>query len=113
MKELQVVIQPSKLNEVADALQALPGVNGLTALQALGFGQQRGALGVSGPALGAVSFVPKVLLFVVVADEAVEDALAAIEKYAQTGSPGDGKVFVVDVLDALRLRTGARGDAAL
>lgn len=113
MKEIKAIIQPFKLSAVTDALQALPGVGGITAFDVRGFGRQRGAAGLEEVAPGAVNYVSKSLLLLVVEDDAVDSVLATIERYAHTGNLGDGKVFVTPVEDALRIRTGARGEDAL
>ncbi|MCY1017878.1 P-II family nitrogen regulator [Pyxidicoccus sp. MSG2] len=113
MKEIQVIIQPFKLSAVTDALQAIPGVGGITALDVRGFGHQRGQNGLERPARGSVNYTQKVMLILAVPDDVVASVLATIEKHAHTGNPGDGKVFVLPVEDALRIRTGARGGGAL
>lgn len=113
MKEIQAIIQPFKLSEVADALQALPGVGGITALDVRGFGHQRGAMGIERPGRGSVNFLPKVLLLLVVDDAVVDSALAVLRRHAHTGNPGDGKVFILPVDDVLRVRTGELGPRAL
>lgn len=113
MKEIKAVLQPFKVAAVTDALQAIPGVGGITALDARGFGHQRGAYGLETPAKGAVNYTEKVLLILVVHDEAVERVLSVIRDQAHTGNFGDGKVFVTTVADALRIRTGERGEGAI
>lgn len=113
MREIKAIIQPFKVNAVTDALEGIPGVGGITALDVRGFGHQRGQFGVEERAGGSVNYVPKVMLLLVVPDEAVELVLAVLQTHAHTGNPGDGKVFVSPVEDALRLRTGERGVAAL
>lgn len=113
MKEIKIVLQPFKVDAVTDALQAVPGVGGITAMDVRGFGHQRGALGMDVAAMGAVNYTRKVLLLLVVPDDAVESVLAAVQLHGHTGNPGDGKVFVSNVDDAVRLRTGERGDPAL
>lgn len=113
MKEIKAVIQSFKVNSVTDALQAVPGVSGITAWEVRGFGHQRGHAGLEERAPGAVSYVAKTLLLLVVPDEAVEGVLGAIHQHAHTGNVGDGKVFVTPVVDVLQVRTGARGPAAL
>lgn len=113
MKELQAIIQEFRVSQVVDALEALPGIGGITVVGAQGFGHQRGREGLEEHARGSVNFVRKALMFIVDDDAAVDEALETIRKNAHTGNPGDGKVFVIDVLDALRIRTGDRGSAAL
>ncbi|MCY1024045.1 P-II family nitrogen regulator [Pyxidicoccus sp. MSG2] len=113
MKEIQAIIQPFKLSAVTDALQVIPGVGGITAMDVRGFGHQRGENGLEKPAHGSVNYTPKVMLVLAVPDAVVAPVLAAIERHAHTGNPGDGKVLVLPVEDALRVRTGERGEGAL
>ena len=113
MKKIEAIIKPHKLNEVKQALAAL-GIQGLTAYEVKGFGRQKGHPEIYlGSELYAIDFVPKVKIEVIVDDslsDAVEDAIIAS---ANTGKIGDGKVFVVNVEDAVRIRTGETGAAAL
>lgn len=113
MKEIKAIIQPFKVSDVTDALQAIPGVGGITALDVRGFGHQRGQFGVESRAGGSLNYMPKVLLLIVVADALVDTVLATIQRHAHTGNAGDGMVFVSPVEDAMRLRTGERGERAL
>jgi nitrogen regulatory protein PII len=112
MKMVMAVIKPHKLDDVREALTSV-GVAGLTAGEVKGFGRQRGHTEIYRGAEYIVSFVPKVKIEVVVADNQVEAALEAIQKSAQTGQIGDGKIFVYDVASAVRIRTGETGDQAL
>jgi nitrogen regulatory protein P-II 1 len=113
VKEIKAILQPFKVAAVTDALQAIPGVGGITALEARGFGHQRGMYGLETPAKGAVNYTEKVLMILVVHDEAVDSVLSVIRDQAHTGNFGDGKVFVATVDDALRIRTGERGEGAI
>jgi nitrogen regulatory protein P-II 1 len=113
MKEVKVILQPFKVDAVTDALQGVTGVSGITALDVRGFGHQRGALGMDVRAKGAVNYTRKVMLLLVVADDIVEKVLETIQRYGHTGNFGDGKVFVSSIDEAVRLRTGERGEAAL
>ncbi|WP_434345677.1 P-II family nitrogen regulator [Myxococcus virescens] len=113
MKEIKAIIQPFKVSEVTDALEAIPGVGGITILDVRGFGHQRGSNGLEAYAHGSVNYMTKVMLLLVVTDALVNTVLATIQQHAHTGNIGDGKVFVSPVEDVLRLRTGERGDAAL
>ncbi len=103
------------MNALEDAKNALEeaGVYGLTCEPVRGYGRQLGRTDKYRGSTYAVNLLPKMRLEVVVKDEELEEALAAIVKAAQTGEIGDGKIFVSDVVDALRIRTGERGDAAL
>lgn len=112
MKFIMAVIKPHKLEDVREALTAV-GVAGLTASEVKGFGRQRGHTEIYRGAEYTVSFVPKVKIEVVVADNQVEGAMEAIQKAAHTGQIGDGKIFVYDVGSAVRIRTGESGDSAL
>lgn len=113
MKEIKAIIQPHKVLAVTDALQAVPGVGGITAVDVRGFGVERGMFDIEKPALGSVNYTKKVLLLLVVRDEVVEAVLRALQEFAHTGHFGDGVVVVSNVEDAVRLRTGQRGEKAM
>ena len=112
MKMIMAVVKPHKLDAVREALTAA-GVVGLTASEVKGFGRQRGHTEIYRGAEYTVSFVPKVKIEAVVSEGQVEAAIEAIQKSAQTGQIGDGKIFVYDVSNAIRIRTGEAGDSAL
>ena len=112
MKMISAVIKPFKLDEVRDALTAL-GIQGMTVSEVKGFGRQRGQTEIYRGAEYTVSFVPKVAIDVVVTDDQAEAAIEAIRTAAATGEIGDGKIFVVEVAQAVRIRTGETGDDAL
>src|SRR5918911_3410116 len=112
MKKIEAIIRPSRLDEVKEALNSV-GVAGMTVSEVKGFGRQRGHKELYRGAEYVVDFVPKVKVEVVVADDFVCQAIAAVERSARTGSLGDGKIFVTDVVEAVRLRTGERGNLAL
>ena len=112
MKLIIATIKPFKLEEVREALTSL-GVRGLMVTEIKGFGAQSGHTEIYRGAEYAVHFVPKVKLELVVPDGLADDAVATIAKSAGTGKIGDGKVFVLDVEQALRVRTGETGDDAL
>lgn len=112
MKLIMAIIKPFKLDEVREALTAL-GVQGLTASEVKGFGRQKGQTEVYRGAEYAVSFLPKVKIEVVVDDETAEQVVEAIQKSGSTGRIGDGKIFVLDVAQAVRIRTGETGSEAL
>ena len=110
--KIEAVIKPFRLDDVKDALDAL-GVGGLTVIEVRGFGRQRGKSEVYRGAEYVVDFVPKVKLEVVVEDGLVERCVEAIQGAARSGRIGDGKIFISEIKDAVRIRTGERGDAAL
>ena len=112
MKKIEAVIKPFKLDEVREALSDV-GVTGLTVTEVKGFGRQKGHTELYRGAEYVVDFLPKIKIEIVVADETVEPAIEAIIKAARTGKIGDGKIFVYDVGDAIRIRNDERGDAAL
>ena len=112
MKKIQAIIKPFKLDEVKEALHGI-GVQGLTVTEVKGFGRQKGHSELYRGAEYVVDFLPKVQLEVVVPDDLVEKVAMALTESARTGSIGDGKVFVLPVEDAVRIRTGEHGDSAL
>jgi len=112
MKLVMAIIKPFKLDEVRESLTAL-GIQGLTVSEAKGFGRQKGQSEIYRGAEYSVSFLPKVKIEVVVTDEMVEPVLESIENSANTGRIGDGKIFVLDVPTALRIRTGEINAEAL
>jgi nitrogen regulatory protein P-II 2 len=112
MKLVMAVIKPFKLDEVRDALTAI-GVQGLTVSEVKGFGRQKGQTEIYRGAEYAVSFLPKIKIEVAVSTAQVEPAVEAIKKAAATGKIGDGKIFVMPVEQAVRIRTGETGGDAL
>ena len=112
MKKLEAIIKPFKLDEVKIALAEI-GVSGLTVVEVKGYGRQKGHNEVYRGAEYVVDFLPKVKLEIVVPDELVAKAIEAIERTARTGRIGDGKLFVSGADEAIRVRTGERGDEAL
>jgi nitrogen regulatory protein P-II 1 len=112
MKKIEAIIKPFKLDDVKEALQEI-GLQGMTVIEAKGFGRQRGHTELYRGAEYVVDFLPKLKIEVVLADSAVEGAVEAIKKAAHTDKIGDGKIFVSNVIDAVRIRTGETGDAAL
>jgi nitrogen regulatory protein PII len=112
MKKIEAIIKPFKLDEVKDALQEA-GVQGITVVEAKGFGRQKGHTELYRGAEYVVDFLPKVKLEVVVADDQLEAAIEAIKTAAETGRIGDGKIFVSEISQAIRIRTGETGDEAL
>ena len=112
MKKIEAIIKPFKLDEVREALSEL-GIMGLTATEVKGFGRQKGHTELYRGAEYVVDFLPKVKLVIVVADEMVDKVIDSITKTAHTGKIGDGKIFVMNVEDAIRIRTGEKGDDAV
>ncbi len=112
MKKIEAIIKPFKLDEVKEALHEV-NIQGITVLEAKGFGRQRGHTELYRGAEYVVDFLPKVKLEIVVADSQVEQAIEAIQNAAQTGRIGDGKIFISDIKEVVRIRTGERGDNAL
>ncbi|MBT3401810.1 MAG: P-II family nitrogen regulator [Rhodospirillaceae bacterium] len=112
MKLVMAVIKPFKLDEVREALTEL-GVQGLTASEVKGYGRQKGQTEIYRGAEYAVSFLPKVKVEIVAEDDQIDSVVEAITRAANTGRIGDGKIFVLDVLSAVRIRTGETGAEAL
>ncbi|MEM7614680.1 MAG: P-II family nitrogen regulator [Pseudomonadota bacterium] len=112
MKKIEAVIKPFKLDEVKEALQEI-GVQGLSVIEAKGFGRQKGHTELYRGAEYVVDFLPKVKIEVVIADDMLDQAVEAIINAAKTGKIGDGKIFVSDVSQAIRIRTGEDGADAL
>ncbi|MBI1384525.1 MAG: P-II family nitrogen regulator [Rhizobiales bacterium] len=112
MKKIEAIIKPFKLDEVKEALQEI-GLQGITVTEAKGFGRQKGHTELYRGAEYVVDFLPKVKVEVVLADEMVEKAIEAIKGAAQTGRIGDGKIFILNVEDAIRIRTGETGNDAI
>ena len=112
MKKIEAVIKPFKLDEVREALSEI-GVTGLTVTEVKGFGRQRGHTELYRGAEYVVDFLPKVKVTLIIADASVDRAIEAIIKAARTGKIGDGKIFVVDVGQVIRIRTGETGEEAV
>jgi len=112
MKLIMAIVKPFKLDEVREALGSA-GVEGMTISEVKGYGRQKGQTEIYRGAEYAVNFVPKVQIEVVVDDSGVAKTVEAIKGAASTGKIGDGKIFVINVEDALRIRTGETGAAAL
>ncbi|MEQ8862712.1 MAG: P-II family nitrogen regulator [Thalassobaculum sp.] len=112
MKLVMAIIKPFKLDEVREALTAL-GIQGLTVSEVKGFGRQKGQTEIYRGAEYSVNFLPKVKVEVVVGDDLVTPVVEAIQKAANTGRIGDGKIFVLDVSQAVRIRTGETDADAL
>ena len=112
MKKIEAVIKPFKLDEVKEALQDM-GVQGMTVLEAKGYGRQKGHTELYRGAEYAVDFLPKIKVEVVVEDGQLDAALEAITNAARTGRIGDGKIFVSEITEVVRIRTGETGPSAV
>jgi nitrogen regulatory protein PII len=112
MKLIMAIIKPFKLDEVREALTEL-GIQGLTVSEVKGFGRQKGQTEIYRGAEYAVNFLPKVKIELVVSDDLAESVVESIQKAANTGRIGDGKIFVLDVARAIRIRTGETDADAL
>ncbi len=112
MKKIEAIIKPFKLDEVKEALQEV-GLQGITVLEAKGFGRQKGHTELYRGAEYVVDFLPKVKIEVVLPDDMLNKALEAIQNAAKTGRIGDGKIFISDIQEAIRIRTGETGADAI
>jgi len=112
MKKVESIIKPFKLDEVKEALQEL-GVQGMTVMEAKGYGRQKGHTELYRGAEYVVDFLPKIKIEIVIADDQLDPVLEAITAAARTGRIGDGKIFVSEITDVLRIRTGERGAQAI
>ncbi|MDA7834451.1 P-II family nitrogen regulator [Methylophilaceae bacterium] len=112
MKKIEAIIKPFKLDEVREALSEI-GIMGLTATEVKGFGRQKGHTELYRGAEYVVDFLPKVKLDLIVSDSLLDKAVETIIKVSYTGKIGDGKIFVTDVSEVIRIRTGEKGDDAV
>ncbi|MBW2149294.1 MAG: P-II family nitrogen regulator [Deltaproteobacteria bacterium] len=112
MKKIEAIIKPFKIDEVKDALGEI-GIQGITVTEVRGFGRQKGHTEIYRGAEYVVDFLPKIKIEVVVTDEMAPRVIAAIEQSARTGKIGDGKIFVQEIQEAVRIRTGERGVSAI
>ena len=112
MKLVVAIIQPHRLDSVRQALTEI-GINGMTVTEVRGYGRQKGHTEIYRGAEYTISFLPKLKLEVALPADRVDDAIGVITKSARTGKIGDGKIFVIDLEQALRVRTGETGDNAL
>jgi nitrogen regulatory protein P-II 1 len=112
MNKIEAIIKPFKLDEVKEALAEI-GIQGMTVSEVKGFGRQKGQTEVFRGSEYTVDFVPKIKIEIVVADEAVERVVKAIQETAKTGKIGDGKIFVWPIKQAMRIRTGEMDQAAV
>ncbi|HVJ77116.1 MAG TPA: P-II family nitrogen regulator [Hyphomicrobium sp.] len=112
MKKIEAIIKPFKLDEVKEALQEI-GLQGITVIEAKGFGRQKGHTELYRGAEYVVDFLPKVKIEVVLSDDMLDKAVEAIQKAAKTGRIGDGKIFISTIEEAIRIRTGESGRDAI
>lgn len=112
MKKLEAIIKPFKLDEVKEALHEV-GIQGITVLEAKGFGRQKGHTELYRGAEYMVDFLPKVKIEVVVMEQMADKVIEAIQSAAQTGRIGDGKIFISTIDEAIRIRTGEKGEEAI
>jgi nitrogen regulatory protein P-II 1 len=112
MKKIEAIVKPFKLEDVKDALGQI-GIQGMTVGEVKGFGRQKGHTEIYRGSEYTVDFLPKIKLELVVADSQVEEAVSVIVRAAKTGKIGDGKVFVLNVEQAVRIRTEEKGEAAV
>ena len=112
MKKIEAIIKPFKLDDAKEGLAKI-GIEGLTVTEVKGFGRQKGHTELYRGAEYVVDFLPKLKLEIVVSDDAVEKVAIALQDACRTGKIGDGKIFVLPVEDAIRIRTGEHGDAAV
>lgn len=112
MKLVEAIIKPFKLDEVKDALNAI-GIEGITVSEVKGFGRQKGHTELYRGAEYVVDFIPKIKLEIAIADDLVAKVVETIETSARTGRIGDGKIFVITLDEALRIRTGEKGNEAI
>ena len=112
MKKIDAIIKPFKLDEVKNALHDI-GVQGMTVTEVKGFGRQKGIVEVYRGAEYHIQFIPKIKLEIVVNDDIVEQVVQIIQEKAQTGEIGDGKIFISQIEETIRIRTGERGEGAI
>jgi nitrogen regulatory protein P-II 1 len=112
MKKIEAIVKPFKLQEVKEALNEI-GIQGMTVIEVKGFGRQKGHTEIYRGNEYTIDFMPKVKIEMVLPDSQIDAAVEAILKAGKTGKIGDGKVFVTEVAEAIRIRTGERGDEAV
>ncbi len=112
MKKIDAIVKPFKLDEVKDKLNKI-GVQGITVTEVKGFGRQKGHTELYRGAEYVVDFLPKIKMEIVITDTQVEEVVNTIMESAQTGRIGDGKIFVTELVDVIRIRTGERGKEAI
>jgi len=112
MKKIEAIIKPFKLDEVKEKLMEM-GVQGMTVSEVKGFGRQKGHTEIYRGAEYVINFVPKIKLEIAIGDDLVSKVVETIEKSARTGKIGDGKIFIISMEEAIRIRTGERREEAL
>ena len=112
MKKVEAIIKPFKLDEVKDALNEI-GIQGMTVTEVKGFGRQKGHTELYRGAEYVVDFIPKIKLEIVTSDQLATKVVDTVERVAKTGKIGDGKIFVYNVEEVIRIRTGEQGEAAV
>ncbi len=112
MKKIEAVIKPFKLDEVKDKLNEI-GIQGITVTEVKGFGRQKGHTELYRGAEYVVDFLPKIKMEIVIADDRLDEVVSTITKAAQTGRIGDGKIFISNLEDTIRIRTAERGEDAI
>ena len=112
MKKIEAIIKPFKLDEVKEALSKI-GINGMTVLDSKGFGRQKGHTELYRGSEYIVDFIPKIKIEVIVGDKLLNKAVQTIQKTANTGKIGDGKIFISNIEEAIRIRTGEKGNNAI
>jgi nitrogen regulatory protein P-II 1 len=112
MKKIEAIIKPFKLDEIKDGLNEI-GIQGMTITEVKGFGRQKGHAELYRGAEYVVDFIPKIKVEIIVPDNIVDKVIEVIEKNAKTGKIGDGKIFVSTIEDAVRIRTGQKGEEAI
>ncbi len=112
MKKIEAIVKPFKLDEVKEALQGI-GIQGMTVTEVKGFGRQKGHTELYRGAEYVVDFLPKIKIEIAISDELADKAVQAIVEAANTGRIGDGKIFVTEIEEAIRIRTGERGPDAV
>ncbi|KAF0122690.1 MAG: nitrogen regulatory protein P-II 1 [bacterium] len=112
MKKIEAIIKPFKLDEVKEKLMEI-GVQGMTVSEVKGFGRQKGHTEIYRGAEYVINFVPKIKLEIAIGDDLVSKVVETIEKSAKTGKIGDGKIFIIPMEEAIRIRTGERREEAL
>ena len=113
MKEIKAIIQPFMLSKVVDALKKIPHFPGVTVTKVQGFGREKGEDAHHRIVEDLIDYVPKVKIEIVVHDDMVDEVVDTIVDYAHTGNRGDGKIFIYDVREVIRIKTKERGDTAL